>query len=362
MSGFTDNGGFRDIQITAPISHGSSGGALLNKNGEFIGITYSGMTDGQNLNFAIPAYEVEELYNNYNGQSEDIKAFFAFIVNAIRSDDKSITLEDDLDCIGESEASNETAYKLAMFSYNNAKYDIAERLFELLSNMSYKDSKDMYVSSSIENSKTNVNDFYSATSYYNLVQRLERKGYSVSINQKTQAKETLYNELVNEYNNHPDNGALSVYFAKLKDYKQSWYYALLNTCWCGYYLSDDDEETLFNNLNLLNTKQAILNNSYVFADFINGTWYASNGHYIKFKDDGSFSTSLPIAISGNFGVSFDNAVQYVFPMTGYDDAFRYLEGKYGNNNKANLKFSIVSRDTVNVYCYKDGNTYTMVKQ
>lgn len=85
-------------------------------------------------------------------------------------------------------------------------------------------------------------------------------------------------------------------------------------------------------------------------------------NYHVIKDDGSFSTSLPIAISGNFGVSFDNAVQYVFPMTGYDDAFRYLEGKYGNNNKANLKFSIVSRDTVNVYCYKDGNTYTMVKQ
>lgn len=42
------------IQITAPISSGSSGGALINKYGEVIGITSAQYTNGQNLNFAIP--------------------------------------------------------------------------------------------------------------------------------------------------------------------------------------------------------------------------------------------------------------------------------------------------------------------
>lgn len=42
------------IQISAPISPGSSGGALINEQGEVIGITAAGLTDGQNLNFAIP--------------------------------------------------------------------------------------------------------------------------------------------------------------------------------------------------------------------------------------------------------------------------------------------------------------------
>lgn len=42
------------IQISAPISHGSSGGALINKFGEVIGITSAGFTDGENLNLAIP--------------------------------------------------------------------------------------------------------------------------------------------------------------------------------------------------------------------------------------------------------------------------------------------------------------------
>lgn len=42
------------IQITAPISKGSSGGALLNVYGQLIGITTATYTDSQNMNLAIP--------------------------------------------------------------------------------------------------------------------------------------------------------------------------------------------------------------------------------------------------------------------------------------------------------------------
>ncbi len=42
------------IQISVPISPGSSGGALINKTGKVIGITSSGIEGGQNLNLARP--------------------------------------------------------------------------------------------------------------------------------------------------------------------------------------------------------------------------------------------------------------------------------------------------------------------
>ena len=42
------------IQTTAPISPGSSGGALINPRGEVVGITVGSIEDGQNLNFAVP--------------------------------------------------------------------------------------------------------------------------------------------------------------------------------------------------------------------------------------------------------------------------------------------------------------------
>ena len=41
------------IQFTAPTSHGSSGGALLNMYGEVIGISTAGIVEGQNINLAV---------------------------------------------------------------------------------------------------------------------------------------------------------------------------------------------------------------------------------------------------------------------------------------------------------------------
>ena len=51
----------RLFQTTAPISPGSSGGALLNMGGELIGITTAEMVGGQNLNFAVPINVVKPL-------------------------------------------------------------------------------------------------------------------------------------------------------------------------------------------------------------------------------------------------------------------------------------------------------------
>lgn len=47
-------GGVTYIQVTTPISNGSSGGALINEQGELIGITSASVSNGQNLNLAIP--------------------------------------------------------------------------------------------------------------------------------------------------------------------------------------------------------------------------------------------------------------------------------------------------------------------
>lgn len=53
ISAFRTIDGVNMIQFTAPISSGSSGGAVLNMYGEVIGISTSGIDDGQNINFAV---------------------------------------------------------------------------------------------------------------------------------------------------------------------------------------------------------------------------------------------------------------------------------------------------------------------
>ncbi|MCX5668634.1 MAG: trypsin-like peptidase domain-containing protein [Candidatus Omnitrophica bacterium] len=60
VSAVRDAGGVKQIQISVPISHGSSGGALINMRGQVIGITSSGIDQAQNLNFAIPINYVKE--------------------------------------------------------------------------------------------------------------------------------------------------------------------------------------------------------------------------------------------------------------------------------------------------------------
>ena len=42
------------VQISAPISPGSSGGPVLNDRGEVVAIATSYLAEGQNLNFAVP--------------------------------------------------------------------------------------------------------------------------------------------------------------------------------------------------------------------------------------------------------------------------------------------------------------------
>lgn len=49
------------LQISAPISPGSSGGPVMNGNGEVIGIATMGMRGGQNLNYAVPVHYIRPL-------------------------------------------------------------------------------------------------------------------------------------------------------------------------------------------------------------------------------------------------------------------------------------------------------------
>lgn len=53
------------IQFTAPISQGSSGGALLDMYGRVIGISTAGMDEGQNLNLAVSYQMIQCFASNY---------------------------------------------------------------------------------------------------------------------------------------------------------------------------------------------------------------------------------------------------------------------------------------------------------
>ena len=66
--------GVRCIQTTAPISHGNSGGPLVDPYGEVVGVNSMTWASGQNLNFAIDIHELDRLES---GQSLTLAEVYA---------------------------------------------------------------------------------------------------------------------------------------------------------------------------------------------------------------------------------------------------------------------------------------------
>lgn len=81
------SGNFQDnievYQHTAPISPGSSGGALLDSKGNLIGITYASLTEGQNLNLAIPIEYFKKEYNIVKDNENIETRYYKYLNNSV---------------------------------------------------------------------------------------------------------------------------------------------------------------------------------------------------------------------------------------------------------------------------------------
>lgn len=65
----THSDGLSEIQFTAPVSHGSSGGALFDQQGDVIGLIFAIHASGENMNYAIPIKYVFDLKSTITSTS-----------------------------------------------------------------------------------------------------------------------------------------------------------------------------------------------------------------------------------------------------------------------------------------------------
>lgn len=77
VAGWRTDNGRQLLQITAPISHGSSGGPVFNQAGAVVGIADAYLEGGENLNFAVPTAELTSLLAGRNGSANALASTLA---------------------------------------------------------------------------------------------------------------------------------------------------------------------------------------------------------------------------------------------------------------------------------------------
>ena len=122
ISGLRNLEGSELIQITAPISPGSSGGPVIGNSGMVIGVAVATLSSGQNLNFAIPSDIVKSLINEGLGMPIT-KLNISKGATAPKSEESEINIEKGLYMRniewGQYRIDNEIHKHLKSFSFKN---------------------------------------------------------------------------------------------------------------------------------------------------------------------------------------------------------------------------------------------------
>lgn len=129
ISSVINEDGIEMIQMTAPISPGSSGGALVNKYGEVIGITTATFYGAQNMNLAIPISNVMDMIVRSNNEFEvESAASYGFVFSdhqiAGTVDQIDVFFSTDIDM---SEIAYEQSGSLSDYSYVGIDFELTHR-------------------------------------------------------------------------------------------------------------------------------------------------------------------------------------------------------------------------------------------
>ncbi len=164
-----------------------------------------------------------------------------------------------------------------------------------------------------------------------------------------------YEYAVNQYHSGNYTKAQS-FFEMLGNYHRSDYYLILIRA----HLTDDSEylldgysaqsdaEFLMYILGFEDAEELLVSKQELAEVFLLGNW-RGDGYYFTMREDGDIQYNLPVIDYGNFYFIEDGEL-LLYPK----DDFR---GK-----KAVLRFTVISRDCIWAYCYKNSRSYTLYRQ
>jgi tetratricopeptide (TPR) repeat protein len=118
-----------ELQITAPISPGSSGSPVFNSKGEVIGVVTSSIDSGQNLNFAIPVSYVASPLNDYKKSKKKVMPAQK-APTSVSTPEAIVKLEEAKTEVKKNPDNAETHNNLGLCYAKLGKYDLAKEAFK----------------------------------------------------------------------------------------------------------------------------------------------------------------------------------------------------------------------------------------
>lgn len=175
--------------------------------------------------------------------------------------------------------------------------------------------------------------------------------YEDSVRLQEMLAKRIYNDAVQIYHKEEYDEAERL-FKMLDGYADSEDYLFLLGVryvwdWRWYDGSEDAAmQRLYQLFYFENASTIILENDLLLSDFLCGSWYTSDGYYY-------------------FTMARDGHTSYNLPWFKFGDYYRFNDGVYELCRQSDyatrplFEFTLLSPNSVNVYCYQDGHSYTL---
>ena len=260
------------------------------------------------------------------------------------------------------ELANEAMYQEAMQAADNEDWASAKKTVAQLAKIGYKDAEEQSNKIAYREALYYYEVKQDTQSAYIKMKNLAENGYERAVSEAEILQEYLYLEMQANYQagNYDDALKAITYVKDLADGNK--YYLLLEARYHSLrYANNSDSNALKNLVNDIvniidfeDAKTVLVINDQIANEFLKGTWKTkTGGYYFKIKKSDTSASS-----------------EYNIPW--YDSNKKYYgikEGRYILYNKdidesgavKQYKFTVVEKDQIKIYAYKDQKTYTLYR-
>ena len=245
-------------------------------------------------------------------------------------------------------------YISAGIAYEQGDYTSAMAEFEILEASNYLNAADMKNAAAYNDGLSKLRA--GSLSGYNTIASLVEENYFPAVEGLDEAKKLVYQQGQKLYRAGEELKAYT-YFLKIQPYLRSDDYITL--------IRHKDYHAVHKLIGFEDANSILID---TFPnEFLKGTWKTVDGLYyfsIKESSDGAYTSSYNLPhitrAHSQYEISSGLYCLYDKDVSVYERLMQQAQGML--ERTIVFRFSIIDADTISIYCYKDGSTYTLYRQ